>query len=272
MSDTYISFKLSSEEAFLLLKLMGFNELLGFSNPFINDSQEEMNQSLMNAKQQLLGEKLIYETEGRIELDPTVYTILQGCKLCERVSWLNIVRDEKIYDYYYFISSQQVIELTEEFSDQSSSVEFKLIGNIYDYFVEILANIDSPNEECSLTFRDSISLESLNFIVNNLKHASLKELESYVLEEGASIPFAKELVKGFKHNIAIGQLVYFLKTVDGWNTKGMKFLIEPNGNWLFTQSDQDNIKDIFHAECFNRNEFYQSVIEEAVSSAKQFSY
>ncbi len=254
MEEYQITWKLHSHEAFLLFGLMGMNRVLGYTNPFQLVSPEIREQSLLEAREQLLRDEILVLNDEKLLIEPSLFSVLQACKLSERVCWLHVKKNVNVVDSYFYLSARQVIEFT-EYEDY---LEITFLGDHNDFHHELEARIES-NETSTTneTVDDAIQIVTLEYLSKNYQDKTHRELYTYLLDEEELAPhLGAELVNDFKTNSGIGKLVFLTKGIDDWESKSFRFVLTNEHNLVFIESE-----DLLKIQKVNTNTFYAMLLE-----------
>lgn len=254
MDEYQITWKLHSHEAFLLFGLMGMNRVLGYTNPSKLASPEEMEQSLLQAREQLLRDEILVMKDEKLLIEPSLFSVLQVCKLSERVCWLHVKKNENVVDSYFYLSARQVIEFTED----DDYLEITFFGDHNDFHHELEARIKSNETSITNEALDyAIQIDTLEYLSENHKDKTHRELYTYLLEEEDIAPhLGAELINDFKTNSGIGKLVFLTKATDDWESKSLRFVLTNEHNLVFMESE-----DSLRIQKVNTSTFYAMLLE-----------
>jgi hypothetical protein len=239
MQKDSVKLKVDLKEAYLLFKLMGIESFIGYTNPFISTSPGDLKNELIRAKNNLLLEGILIESEGRIGIEPSAFSILQACKLSQNISWLHLEKKGEVRDSYFYISSRQVIEVVEEIYEGSTSIEFALTGDHEDFFCEIEQALNVTHVEKVDYLNGKMNKGTYIHLLDSYDKILFEELISYInthekLSEKVTVNFIESLM----NSSAIGQLVFINKNLGVLD--GVRFVISENHNWVLNVNRENN--------------------------------
>jgi hypothetical protein len=239
MQKDFVNLKLDLKEAYLLFKLMGIESFVGYTNPFKYTNRLDLEHELIRAKNSLLLEGVLIERERRLAIEPSAFSILQACKLSQNISWLHIDKDNKIRDSYFYISSRQVIEVTEQIDKDTATIEFKLIGDHEDFFYETEQVLNVPVACRTERLSGKMNHESYIHLLNSYDKISFNELVSYLDTcEKMSRNLAESFIKSLLSSTAVGQMVFINKEQGVLN--GVKFVLSEYYDWVLTLNNEND--------------------------------
>ncbi|WP_459502396.1 hypothetical protein [Bacillus sp. C1] len=241
----YVTLELENHEAFFLFKMIGFQEITLFNNLYEGYTSEELNEAWEDIKYKLIEDNIIVEDNNEIVIEPTVFTLLQSCKLSNTIVRFHLYSVEEEVQAYYFISSNQIIEIKQE---QGSSIyRITVIPNLQDY-INIIGNQLEASKETSTDKKESMNMVTYDRIMKEFRNFTEEDLHKYLIEnEKVSKEFASEFISSLQNYTYLGEYTVSSRGVNSWEGQSIQLITGVSNNWLVMQNQE-------RVEVFNVND------------------
>jgi hypothetical protein len=232
------NWKLTNEDLYLLVKMLGGKVLIGVSNPFPHYGEDELEKEWERMFKKLHGMELVDYMDGELKFDDSFIGAMWVLARSKLVS--EVMTDEEEQSIFYF-SDEMVVECMKENETNYSiythpAPEWTMKQVI---FPRMLMGIENR----------TVRMNDCLYLLPRDYYQYVKEQDVFNLEQvrmnnelGEDSLLIKHFRRSVQRKIHSNRLMVFYRSESEWAIEGVHVLSSPSYNWTLRMINKDGIE------------------------------